>query len=71
MFSRVIGSHRLDQPDGPNGDQILDAHSSVFNPSGDIHYQPQIVLNERSPGILPVCSFSLQPSKIRSLFLSA
>ena len=44
------GVHRLDEPDGANGDQVLHAGAGTFKLFGDVHHQPQVVGDEGLPG---------------------
>ena len=50
VLGRLIGAHRLDQPDGADGDQVLDVDARVLKPAGDVHHQAQVVLDEAGPG---------------------
>ena len=35
----LIGAHRLDQADGPNGDQVLNVDPRILKPPGNIDHQ--------------------------------
>ena len=52
FLSGSIGAHRLDEADGADGDQVLDADSGILKPPGDVHHQAQVALNEHLPGVL-------------------
>lgn len=43
------GIDGLDEPDGTNGDQVLDVDASVLEPAGNIDHQPQVPLDEGLP----------------------
>ena len=46
IFGGLVGVHRFNQTNGPNGNQILNAHSGVFKPAGDVHHQTEVPFNE-------------------------
>ena len=46
FLSASVSVHPLDQPDGADGDQILDADAGVFELPGDVDHQTQVVLDE-------------------------
>ena len=52
VLVRPVGAHRLDEPDGADGNQVLDPHSRVFEPPGNVHHKPQIMFDELLPGRL-------------------
>ena len=48
----LVGTKRvdgLDQPDGADGDQVLDVDAGVLKAAGNVHHQPQIPLDEGLP----------------------
>ena len=46
------GIDGLDETDGANGNQILNAHAGIFKPPGNIDHQPEIVFDQRLFGRL-------------------
>lgn len=56
---RVKGIHRFDEPDGPDGDQIILRRRGRIVFFGHMGYQPQIVANQAIPrlgGCLAACT---------------
>ena len=56
LLPAVKGVHSLDEPDRPDGDQILQVDAGVFKALGDIDHEPKIVLNQ-APARLSVPCF--------------
>lgn len=46
FLGRIERVHRFDEPDGPDGHEILDVDASVLELAGDVHDEPQVALNE-------------------------
>ena len=52
VLVRLEGVDGLDEPDRADRDQVLDVDAGVFKPARDVHYQPQVVLDEQGSGVL-------------------
>ena len=51
VLIQPVGADGFDEPDGSNGNQILQAGGHVLKPPGDVDHQPQIVLHQQLPGL--------------------
>ena len=52
VFFDLKRVHCLDQPDRPYGDQILNIDPRAFELSGNVHDQPEIMLDQKISGLL-------------------
>ncbi len=52
VLVRAVGVYRLDQADGPNGNEILYVDACVLKPAGNVDDQAEVALNEDLTGFL-------------------
>src|SRR5690606_28984154 len=48
-FLRVKGIDRLNQADGPDGDEILNPNPGILKFPGDINHQPKVAFDQQPP----------------------
>lgn len=59
FLSAPVGAHRLDEANGADGDEVLNAHAGIFKAPGDIDHKAQVMFDQLlRADSSPMCAMS-------------